>query len=70
MEGTDVSISSTSGNETPRKRQRMELSEEEKISKMTDACKTILEWIGKDPDREGLVKTPDRYFNGFAYKNI
>ena len=48
----------------------MELSKEEKISKMTDACKTILKCLGKDPDREGLVKTPDRYFNGFIYKNV
>jgi len=67
MEGTDVSVSSTSDNETPRKRQRMELSEEQKISKMTDACKTILECIGEDPDREGLVKTPDRWARALLF---
>ena len=67
MEGTDVSVSSTSDNETSRKRQRMELSEEQKISKMTDACKTILECIGEDPDREGLVKTPDRWARALLF---
>ena len=67
MEGTDVSVSSTSDNETSRKRQRMELSEEEKISKMTNACKTILECIGEDPDREGLVKTPDRWARALLF---
>ena len=48
----------------------MKLSKEEKISKMTDACKTILKCVGKDPDRERLVKTLDRYFNGFVCKNV
>ena len=51
---------------------------ERKISKVSDkeaerAVKTILEWIGEDPNREGLVETPRRvikafkeYFGGYS----
>ena len=41
-----------------------------------EAFKTILKWIGEDPNREGLIETPKRvvkaykeYFQGYKKKN-
>lgn len=28
---------------------------------LANACRTILQCIGEDPDREGLVRTPERF---------
>ena len=30
-----------------------------------EAVKTILKWIGEDPNREGLVETPKRVIKAF-----
>lgn len=45
-----------------------ELTEEEaRIAKMSKACCTILECIGEDPNREGLVKTPERWAKALLF---
>ena len=43
---------------------------ERKISKVSDkeaegAIRTILEWIGENPNREGLLSTPKRVIKAF-----
>lgn len=40
---------------------------EERIRKMSGAIRTLLECIGEDPDREGLLRTPERYANALMY---
>ncbi len=42
-------------------------------AKVEDAFRTIIKWIGEDPNRDGLIETPDRmvrayreYFAGYA----
>lgn len=34
---------------------------EQRQKKLADAVKTLLECIGEDPQRDGLLKTPERY---------
>ncbi|KAL3823678.1 hypothetical protein ACHAXA_007249 [Cyclostephanos tholiformis] len=42
-------------------------SDEEKLEQMTSACKTILKCIGEDPNREGLIKTPERWAKALLF---
>lgn len=35
-------------------------SDEARLQRMSEAVRTLLECIGEDPDREGLLKTPER----------
>lgn len=42
-------------------------SEEESSNKMMDAVKTMLEAVGEDPEREGLLKTPKRVADAMKF---
>jgi hypothetical protein len=44
-----------------------EATELNRIQRITDAVKTILECIGEDPNREGLLDTPERYAKALLY---
>ncbi|KAJ8071958.1 hypothetical protein OCU04_002261 [Sclerotinia nivalis] len=51
-------------------RERLDESPEQaavRMSKLTGAVRTILECIGEDPDREGLLATPERYAKAMLY---
>ncbi|KAK8017391.1 GTP cyclohydrolase 1 [Apiospora rasikravindrae] len=51
-------------------RQRLEESEEDaakRLEKMRGAVRTILECVGEDPDREGVLATPKRYAEALLY---
>lgn len=41
--------------------------EKSKLTQMQQACETILHCIGEDPEREGLVKTPDRWAKALLF---
>jgi GTP cyclohydrolase IA len=41
--------------------------EQVKLQIMSHACRTILECIGEDPDREGLRKTPERWAKALLF---
>ncbi|ORX99661.1 GTP cyclohydrolase I [Basidiobolus meristosporus CBS 931.73] len=40
---------------------------EARLQKISDAVRTILDCIGEDPHREGLVKTPERYAKALMF---
>ena len=42
-------------------------SEQQRLQIMSSACRTILQCIGEDPDREGLQKTPERWAKALLF---
>eukprot|EP00548_Thalassiothrix_antarctica_P012661 CAMPEP_0194168624 /NCGR_PEP_ID=MMETSP0154-20130528/3522_1 /TAXON_ID=1049557 /ORGANISM="Thalassiothrix antarctica, Strain L6-D1" /LENGTH=230 /DNA_ID=CAMNT_0038879801 /DNA_START=51 /DNA_END=743 /DNA_ORIENTATION=+ len=62
-----VNKSRQSEEENKKKDAKIECSDEERIKKMEQACTTILECIGEDPNREGLVKTPNRWAKALLF---
>ncbi|KAJ9143883.1 GTP cyclohydrolase-1 [Pleurostoma richardsiae] len=51
-------------------RERLEESPEqaaERLQKMCGAVRTLLECVGEDPDREGLLATPERYAKAMLF---
>jgi len=41
--------------------------EKARLEKLSGAVRTILECIGEDPNREGLLETPERYAKAMMY---
>ncbi|KAK4139524.1 uncharacterized protein C8A04DRAFT_40645 [Dichotomopilus funicola] len=51
-------------------RKRLEEDDAQKeirLNRIKDAVRTLLECVGEDPDREGLLATPDRYAKAMLY---
>tara|TARA_R110002060_G_scaffold67791_1_gene76445 strand:- start:426 stop:737 length:312 start_codon:yes stop_codon:yes gene_type:complete len=51
-------------------RERKEESPEQaqaRLQKLAGAVRTILECVGEDPDREGLLGTPERYAKAMLF---
>mmetsp|Transcript_15405 Transcript_15405/g.23618 ORF Transcript_15405/g.23618 Transcript_15405/m.23618 type:complete len:247 (-) Transcript_15405:66-806(-) len=49
------------------KKEREITTEQAKLEKMGQACSVILECIGEDPSREGLLKTPERWAKALLF---
>ncbi|KKF97328.1 GTP cyclohydrolase 1 [Ceratocystis platani] len=66
--GSDGSagLALSNGFQTPRN-DKDEAATQARIKKMSEAMRTILECIGEDPDRSGLLDTPERYAKAMMF---
>ncbi|KAF3901967.1 hypothetical protein ABW21_db0202793 [Orbilia brochopaga] len=52
---------------TLQRKEATEKENEERLAKLSGAVRTILECVGEDPDREGLLDTPERYAKAMLF---
>ena len=57
----------TTGVGTLARKHESEEEKEERLKRMSDAVRTLLECCGEDPTREGLLKTPERYAKALLF---
>ena len=62
-----VSSASDQAAATKNKLAQTQQTDKTKLATMSAACRTILECIGEDPDREGLQKTPERWAKALLF---
>lgn len=60
-----AAAAAASGAKKPRKESDMD--DAERMKKMEEACRTILECVGENPDREGLADTPSRWAKALLF---
>jgi GTP cyclohydrolase I len=49
------------------RREETAIEQQQRLEKMSSAIKTLLECIGEDPNREGLLKTPQRFAQALSW---
>ena len=69
---TELLLPKTSGRETSlqnasdQSAQQRSSSDRPSRDEAVTAIRTLLKWIGEDPDREGLIETPDRVLRAYS----
>jgi len=53
--------------EEKRRTDQLEEEFDKRISNMSEAVKTILQNVGEDPSREGLLNTPERFAKAMLF---
>lgn len=69
IEWNFISVSSGWGPEKSQAPARKDTEDvvKEKVGKMSSAMTTVIECIGEDPEREGLLKTPERFAKAMMF---
>jgi GTP cyclohydrolase I len=60
-------LTTNAGRGTRERKEATDEAKEERLAKLTGAVRTILECVGEDPDREGLLQTPERYAKALLF---